>query len=227
MATDMYEVLVPELTVMRSVGALTDPTSGEVVGHQQAGKIFLKGSILSADQISPSTLEILENPDDPAYASVSRKLKKVDKAPKDTSDPTLVEPFPGYDEMDEDAVLAVMVNMPSAAIQRIKEYEAANGERVRITSYNIGYGESAVDRQEGVVGSDVQDPDPDKAAGRIKTRVVPDGGLVEPGEGITGTGDPVVPPGTAADEAEDKPTTRRSRRARAAKPAAPASESSE
>jgi hypothetical protein len=94
-----------------------------------------------------------------------------------------------------------MKMLPSAAIQRIKEYEEQRDDpRERITGYNVGYGESAVDRQEGRVSSDPQDSDPEKASARISTREVPEDGPVVAGEGVTGTGDPQVPYGSREDD---------------------------
>ena len=130
--------------------------------------------------------------------------------------------------MDEDDVLNAMKMLPSAAINRIKEYESQRDDpRQRIVGYNVGFGESAVDRQEGRVSSDLQDTDESKAAARLNTREVPDEGLVVPGEGITGTGDPQVSYGSREGD-DDAPsptaikgtgrTARRGRRDRQPKP---------
>jgi hypothetical protein len=90
--------------------------------------------------------------------------------------------------------------LPSAAIQRIKEYEGERDDpRERITGYSVGFGESSIDRQEGKVSSDLQDTDESKAAVRISTREVPEDGPVVPGEGVTGTGDPQLPYGARED----------------------------
>lgn len=227
MAKENYEVLVPELTVMRSVGELRDPASGEVTGHQQSGKIRYKGDVLSADEISPLTLEILENEDHPQHESVSRKLRKVSAEPKDNLDPRVGQPFAGYDDMDEEDIVRAMANLPSATIQQIKTYESAHENRELITTYSVGFGESPVARQKGLVSSEAGEPAEGKPSSKIKTRTVPEEGVVEPGEGITGTGDPAVAPGTTAAAEEDEGTTRANRRGRRARgPRTPQNEDS-
>lgn len=215
-----YEVLVPELTVHRKVGDLTDPITGRVIGYQQGqGKTYYKDEVIPAYAVSPAMIEALEDEDHESHEAVSKRIREVSSEPKSNTAKRLGLPFAGYDDMDEDEVLAAMRNLPSSAIQAVKAYESSEeGEgRERILTYNLGFGESPIDRQEGRVSGDHQDGDEDKAVARLKTREVPEEGLVEPGEGITGTGDPEIPHGQAAKEEEEgsKPATRRrSRRTR-------------
>lgn len=221
---DVYEVLTPEYTIHRKVGDLIDPVSGNNVGTQNGrGATYVKGEKIPADLISPDVLAALEDKDHPSYEYVSKRLKKSSGDPEQNVQARLGIPFDDYDSMDEGDVLAVMRHLPSAAIQRIKEYEAQHGEsREQIVNYSIGFGEAPVDRAEGRVSSERADPDPDKAVRRIKTREVPEEGVVEPGEGFTGTGDPQKPYGAEQDEDDEgsaaskssRRATRRSRRDR-------------
>lgn len=219
MANKGYEVLVDQLTVHRMVGELVDPISGRVVGRQNGqGKTYFLGEVIPADAISPDYTEALEDEDHPAHESLSKKLKPVSADARQNVAQRLGVPFEGYDEMDEDEVLAAMRNLPSPTIQRIKEYESGAGEgRERIVNYSIGFGESPTDRQEGLVSSDLDEDgrdESDKAVARLTTREVPEEGLVQPGEGITGTGDPAIPYGSGQEDEEEKPKARRSRRKR-------------
>jgi hypothetical protein len=215
MATKGYEVLVPELTVHREVATLRSPATGEVIGRQNGrGRVWFQGEVIPPDELSWDYIEALENEDNPIHRHVAAKLRPVSDEPRQSAEARLGVPFAGYDEMDEGAVLAAMGNLPSAAIQRIKEYEAMRDEpRERIVSYNVGFGESPVDRQEGRVSSDVADGDDSKAVRRLKTREVPEEGIVEPGEGITGTGDPIIPHGSS-EEGEPKSARAPKRRGR-------------
>jgi hypothetical protein len=198
--TQNYEVLVPELTVHRQVGELRDPITDTVVGIQQGmGRTLTAGTIVSAADLSPILLEALENEDHPSHEAVSRKLRPV----------------------SEDSILAIMAVLPSAQVQAIKQYESLHDNRGTIVNYSIGFGESPEARQTGLVSSDLDEPDEDKAVNKIRTRNVDpeaDGEIVEPGEGITGTGERQIPPGTAAAQDDDgepkKKVARRGRRPR-------------
>jgi hypothetical protein len=206
---DAYKVKVPELTIHRQVGELTDPITGRVIGIQQGqGKTWFKDEVVPADAISPLYLEALEDEDNPMHDAISRKLEKVGSGEEEQNvGLRLGLPFAGYDDMDEEEILNALRHLPSATIQVVKEYEATVGEgRERILSYSIGFGESLRDREEGLVGSDLDEEgrDENKAVARLTTREVPEEGQITHGEGITGTGEPAVPYGTEkAGEGED------------------------
>ena len=164
--------------------------------------------------------------------SLKNKLEVTSDDP--SSSTRLGSPFAGYDDMDEDDVLKAMRHLPSAAINRVKDYEAQRDEpRERIAQYNIGYGESPVDRQEGRLSGDVQDADENKAVRELSTREIPEDGPVVPGEGITGTGDPQTAYGSKKAKEEGEPAgdikgtgrsaQRRGRRDRQPKPPEPGS----
>lgn len=221
---DSYEVLVDGLTVHKQVGELIDPITNRVIGIQQGqGRVLYAGDVLREDEISPKVLDILNDEDHPQHESVSEKLKKVNKEAGLNSEARLGLPFAGYDELDEDGVIAAMANLPSAAIQRVKEHEASlDDPREAIVNYSIGYGESPTDRIKGKdrVVSNLDETDgEDKESSKITTREVDvEEGTVQPGEGITGTGDPAVPPGTAKasdGDGKKKATVRRGGRRRA------------
>jgi hypothetical protein len=217
--TQNYEVLVPELTVHRQVGELRDPITDTVVGIQQGmGRTLTAGTIVSAADLSPILLEALENEDHPSHEAVSRKLRPVSE---DSNEEIFGVPIAGYDDLDEDQILAIMAVLPSAQVQAIKQYESLHDNRGTIVNYSIGFGESPEARQTGLVSSDLDEPDEDKAVNKIRTRNVDpeaDGEIVEPGEGITGTGERQIPPGTAAAQDDDgepkKKVARRGRRPR-------------
>lgn len=210
-----FEVLVPQLTVHREVTVLRD-TDGSVVGRQNGrGKTYFLGEVIPIDEVSPDYREALEDPDHPTHDVVSKKLKPVGNEPYEDTKLRLGIPFEGYEDMDEDEIISAMRHLPSPAIQRIKQFESQNENRFSIVNYNISTGESPNDRAEGRVGSEVAEPDDDKEAANISTREVPDSGPVIPGEGITGTGDPQVEPGSSKEKAR-KPANLKGARDRAA-----------
>lgn len=228
---EVYEILADELTLHKSVGEIKDPTTGEVVGVQNGrGVTYFKGEKVDEADITPDVLDALNDDDHPSHDAVSKRLKKSTGDAEQNPVLRLGPPFAGYDEMDEDDIVTAMRVLPSAAQQRIKDWEREQDEpRERIVDYNIGFGESALERQEGKVSGslveegDERDPE-DKPTARLKVRTVPEEGPVEPGEGITGTGDPEKAYGSEKDdEAGDVKGTgtkraRGGRRARQVKP---------
>jgi hypothetical protein len=194
-----YKVLVDEVTVHSTIAKLPQP-DGSVIYQNGMGETYYEGEVVPDDKFAEDWAEALKSGEGPLYEQLS---KRFEESSDDSSDPgkRLGAPFAGYDDMDEDDVLQAMKHLPSAAINRIQEYEDQRDEpRERITGYNIGYGESAIDRQEGRVSSEPQEGNADKASARISTREVPEDGPVVPGEGITGTGDPQIPYGSREDK---------------------------
>lgn len=195
-----YEVLVDELTVHKTVSKLPQD-DGSTFYQNGMGKTYYLGEVIPDEEVAENIRDALD--EGGALAdSLSMKLKKVSEEESEDTARRLGVPFAGFDDMDEDDLLTVMRHLPSATIQRIKEYEAGREGRDRIVNYNIGYGVSPDDHQEDRVGSQAQEPDDDKAVAEISFRETPAGGKVVAGEGITGTGDPQVKPGSR--KAEEK-----------------------
>lgn len=210
MADKGYKVLVDELTVHKAVRPLTHPVTGEQTGWQQgAGETWFLDEVIPASQMNPEWAEALDSGDEdnPLFADLSRVLEASSDEPALNEAYRMGLPFEGYDDMDEDDILAAMRVLPSPAVMRIKDWEAAKGDDAReaIANYNIGYGESPDDRQAGRIGqAEDEETDDTKPVRAIRTRQAEEGEPVIPGEGITGTGDPPVIPGTAAKkEAEE------------------------
>src|SRR3954462_8992460 len=112
---DTYEVLVDELTVLKTIGILTDPITGREIGVQQgAGRIAFKGEVLAASEVSSLWVEALEDEDNPLHESVSSKLSKGSSEPSEDQERRLGVPFSGYDDMDEEDLLAAMRVLPSS-----------------------------------------------------------------------------------------------------------------
>ena len=237
---DTYEVLVDELTVLKTIGTLTDPITGREIGVQQgAGRIAYKGEVLAASEVSTLWQEALDDEDNPLHESVARKLSKSGEDPKDDQERRLGVPFEGYDDMDEKDLLDAMRVLPSSTVMLIKQYESQRDDpRDRVAQYNIGFSESPRDRIDGLVGSELDEEnagDEEKATSVLTTRSVEEDD-VQLGEGMTGTGDPVVPYGAGkakeenGDEEEtpqtdmNKAAARRTRRPR--KPQGSSKESS-
>ena len=225
-----YKVLVDELTVHKTVAKLPQP-DGSVIYQNGLGETYYRDEVIPDNKVAEDWREALESGEGELHDSLSKVLEQSSEEEGESSGARLGVPFAGYDDMDEDEVLNAMRALPSATISRIQEYEGQRDEpRLRITGYNIGFGESSIDRQEGRVSSDLQDTNEDKASARINVREVPEDGPVKPGEGITGTGDPQMAYGSreAKEGDEDAPaadairgtgrTPRRGRRDRQPKP---------
>ena len=191
-----YKVLVDELTVHQTVGALPHP-DGSTVYQNGLGETYLRDEVIDDDLVAEDWKEALDSGEGKLNDSLSKVLEKTGDEPE-LSARRLGVPFEGYDDMEEEDILSAMKVLP---IVRIKEFEASRDEpRQNIAGYNIGFGESPLDRQEDRVGGDLQEGDEDKAVARLTTREVPEEGPVIPGEGITGTGDPDVGYGSKKDE---------------------------
>jgi hypothetical protein len=234
MANKGYKVLVDELTVHKAVRPLTHPITGESMGWQQgAGETWFLDEVIPAESINPEWAEALDSGDEdnPLYSDLSKVLEPSSDEPALNEAYRMGLPFEGYDDMEEDDILAAMRVLPSPAVMRIKDWENTRGDDAReaITQFNIGFGEGPDDRQMGRVGqAEDEETDDNKAVRRMQTRYAPEGEPLIHGEGITGTGEPPVEPGTAAakeedDEGDDTPkkSTRSGRRPRPkSKPAA-------
>ena len=224
-----FEVLVDELTIHKAVRQLQHPITGEPMGFQQGnGETWFLGEVVPAEAINPEWVEALESGEGALYDSLKDKLAPSSEEPAVSDAVRMGMPFEGYEEMDEDDILAAMNVLPSAAVMRIREWESRHQNRDEIVNYNAGYRVSPNAYQEGKVpgGSDEAEGDESKAVRAIRTRQVVEGEATVPGEGFTGTGDPAVAPGTAAAaEEDDKPksTRRAGRRPRPAPKQQPAS----
>jgi hypothetical protein len=204
-----YKVLVDELTVHKAVRELNHPITGEKIGYQQgAGETWFLDEVIPEDQMNPEWVEALESGEGELYEALSTKLEQSSDEPVLNEAYRMGLPFEGYDDMDEDDILAAMRVLPSPAVMRIKDWERKNEGRDSIVNYNIGFGESPDDRPSGRLTPEESDEvDEDKPVRRMRTRSLDDeSGEFQFGEGITGSGDPPVAPGTAAaqEEAEDE-----------------------
>lgn len=216
--TKNYEVIAPELTLHRQVGTLVDPLSGQEVGIQQGrGRTVSAGTIVSSDDLSPILLEALEDEDHPSHDYATRQLRE---ASDESNEEIYGEPIAGYDDLDEEQILAVLRVLPSAQARAVVTYEKNHENRPVIANFSIGFGESPEARQTGLVSSQLEDTDDTKAVAKIRTREVVDDEIVEPGEGITGTGERAIAPGTAEAEEGEKSTPKKvQRRGRRQRPA--------
>lgn len=201
-----YEVLEDEVTVLRTTASLVQP-DGSVVHQNGMGRVWLKGEVIPPDEIAEDWKEALDSGEGPLFDALQNKIKSSSDDPH-TSPQRLGLPFAGYDEMETADIVNAMRVLPSATIQRIKEFESDRGAEARseIVDYNIGYGEAPHERQLAELEEPEDGMDEDKAVRSLKTRNVPDEGPVEPGEGFTGTGDPDKPYGVekAAEEGDEE-----------------------
>jgi len=236
---DGYKVLVDELTVHKAVRKLQHPITGEDTGWQQgAGATWFLDEIIPESEMNPEWAEALTSGEGPLAEALSGKLEVSSDEPALNEAYRLGLPFEGYDDMDEDDILAAMRVLPSPAVMRMKDWERKNEAREAIVNYNIGFGEAPDDRNSGRIAFEEDaELDEDKPVRRMRTRELnPETGEFQFGEGITGSGDPPVAPGTTAsqedsDEVEEpvtppegeagdsklKPAARTGRRARATK----------
>jgi len=194
-----YKVLVDEVTVHKTITSFPQP-DGSTVHQNGMGQTYYRDDVIPDDDIAVDWKEALESGEGKLNDSLSHVLEKTGDEGGVSSRAAGV-PFVGYDDMEEDDVLAALKALPSAAQQRVKEYEATRDEpRERIVGYNTGFGESPMDRMEGKVSGDLQEAT-EKPSARIATREVNvDDNEVKAGEGVTGTGDPQKPYGAEADK---------------------------
>jgi hypothetical protein len=207
MAEKGYKVLVDELTVHKAVRQLSNPVTGEPEGWQQgAGETWFLDEVIPASQMNPEWVEALESGDEDneMYTHLSRVLEASSHEPVLNEAYRMGLPFEGYDDMDEEDILAAMHVLPSPAVQRIKDWERRGEGRESIVNYNIGFGESPDDRTSGrLTPPESDEVDENKAVRRMRTRELdPETGEFQFGEGITGSGDPPIAPGTTAAQEE-------------------------
>jgi hypothetical protein len=200
-----FKVLVDELTVHKAVRPLQHPITGEPMGYQQgAGETWFLDEVIPADQMNPEWAEALDSGEGELHDHLSRVLEASSDEPALNEAYRMGLPFEGYDDMDEDDILAAMRVLPSPATMRIKDWERQNQGRESIVNYNIGFGEAPDDRTSGRLTPEESDEvDENKPVRNIRTRELnPETGEFQFGEGITGSGDPPVAPGTTAAQEE-------------------------
>jgi hypothetical protein len=223
-----YKVLVDELTVHRTLAKLPQP-DGSVLHQNGMGQTYYRDEVIPDEEVAEDWREAMESGEGKFGESLKRKLEATSGDEESSTAARLGVPFAGYEDMEEDDVLNAMSHLPSAAINRVKDYEEQrDNPRERIVQYNIGFGESPIDRQEGRRSGELQERNPDKAAAELVTREVPPDGPVVPGEGVTGTGDPQLAYGAKKAKEEGEPVgdirgtartpARRGRRDRQPKP---------
>lgn len=235
-----YEVISEtEVTVLKTVSKLPQG-DGSFKFQNGLGRTYLEGEKIAPEDVAEDWRDALEEKEGPLYEHLKNKLKPVGDDPDEDVVARLGLPFAGYDDMEEEDIVRAMSVLPSATIQRIKEYESNRGDEARlgIVDYNIGYGENPTARQmTQIEGEELNE---DKPVRVLTTREVPKKGPVVPGEGVTGTGDPQKPYGVekAAEEGDETAkavrktgkqrgnvaAARKGRRERAPKPAAGAGE---
>lgn len=183
-----YEVInVDEVTVHRTVNKLPQ-ADGSVKYQNGLGKTWLLGEVVPPEEMAEDWAEALDSGEGPLYEALKEKLKPVQDEPYEDAAMRLGLPFAGYDDMEIEDILAAISVLPSATIQRIKEYEQMRDEpREEIVDYVIGYGETPQARQVTEHAQVTEDDvDADKAVRRLQTREVPEDGPVVTGEGVTG-----------------------------------------
>ena len=219
-----YKVLEDGVTVHRTVNKLVQ-ADGSVVHQNGMGTIHFVDEVIPDEEVAEDWREALESGEGALHDALSKKLEKVSDEPHEDLARRLGLPFEGYDEMEEDDVLAAMRTLPSPTVNAIREYESKRDDpRERIVDFNIGFGEGPMDRVEGRVGpqGDQPEPDEDKPVRKLTTREVSEDGDVELGEGVTGIGAPQVGHGEKKDEPLQTTAKRRGRRDRQTKPGGPA-----
>jgi hypothetical protein len=212
MAAESYEVTEDEVTILKTVSRLPQ-ADGSYVYQNGMGKVYLKGEVIPASEVAEDWKEALDSGEGDLYESLKDKLKESGDDPQESSQ-RLGLPFTAYDEMETNDIVSVMRSLPSATIQRIKEYESQRGDeaRLEIVDFNIGYGETPHERQLAEPEEPEDGMDENKAVRKLTTREVPDEGPVVPGEGFTGTGDPQKPYGVEKDAEEGDETAKATRK---------------
>lgn len=182
-----YEVIeVDELTVHRTVAKFAQE-DGSYIYQNGLGKTWLMGEKIPPEEVAEDWKEALDSKEGSLYEAIKNKLKPVTAEPAEDAEMRLGLPFAGYDEMSGVDLMRAMSVLPSATIQRIKEYERLRDEpRTEIVDYVIGFGEHPDERQLAEVTDEGVEMDEDKPVRRLQTREVPEDGPVVHGEGITG-----------------------------------------
>lgn len=205
-----YRVLVPELSVPRSIGELRD-IYGNVVGHSHVNRTYFEGDVLEESDVSPV---VQEQVDSGEYTRLEKVSDNVDAGPASAA------PITGYNDLSVEQVRGLFDHLPSETINRIKDYEREHENRPEISEYSVGLGEASVDRLQGNVGSERVDAT-EKTTAEVTTREVGEND-VQFGESLTGDGQPDVEPGTAkrreassddnSDDSSSAPAPKRARR---------------
>jgi hypothetical protein len=125
--TDTIEILVDEVTLHAETVPLTQ--DGVVVGAQLGlGKTHFKGERVPKSEVAQVYLDALDDEDHPSHEAVSKRIKLSTADPQEDAMLRLGLPFPGYEDLEEDQIVALLPNLPSETVQRIKEWEGKQDE---------------------------------------------------------------------------------------------------
>jgi hypothetical protein len=149
-----WKIKVDSVAVPRAMFSYEDENGNKKYHH--VSKVYTRDQIVPDELVSPLIQQLYEDGDEHTQ-SVYEKVAEDEKES--------IPPFDGYDDLDESGVRALMVNMRSEDIQRVKSYERDNQNRESIVDYVVGFGEAPKDRLEGTVPgqsdyqkSEVSDP---------------------------------------------------------------------
>jgi len=163
--------------------------NGNEVGYDHLNHTYYNGEIIPNEKISPVVIEKLKSTDenDKAAQRLQKVLVEVDENGESLDlKRRLGVPFEGYDDMEEDDIVAALHFLPGEAVQAVKDYEATRETpRYKVTSFNVGRRDNNFERVAGdpVRSSVRQDAAEGKASAALVTREVGED-TVQVGEGL-------------------------------------------
>lgn len=164
--------------------------NGNVVGYDHINHVYYNDEIIPDEKVSPVIKELLEDNDENNVRAkrLRDRLVAVDENGERLDlKRRLGIPFEGYDDMDEDEIVAALHFLPGQTVQAVKDYEATKENRYKITSFNAGTRDNNFERVVGdpVKSSQRQDAEEKSATSELVTREVDvDAGTVVEGEGL-------------------------------------------
>ena len=136
MSENLYEVIAEGATILKCVGTINNPETGEVF-YENESVFYPKGTIISESDISPVVIKDYDNGDSHILSLISR-IKTAKKAEvsepevEDTDDAKLSEPVEGYDAMNAPTILKLIGESDSDLVSAIEAYEKQNKGRSQI-----------------------------------------------------------------------------------------------
>lgn len=136
MSENLYEVIAEGATILKCVGTINNPETGEVF-YENESVFYPKGTVVSESDISPVVIKDYDNGDAHILSLISR-IKTAKKAEvsepevEDTDDVKLSEPVEGYDTMNAPTILKLIGESDSDLVSAIEAYEKQNKGRSQI-----------------------------------------------------------------------------------------------
>jgi len=138
MSENLYEVISDGAMILKRVGTINNPETGEVF-YENESIFYPKGTIINESDISPTVIEDYNNGDEHVSSIITciESVKKVETEEENADDAKdvvvkLEQPVDGYDSMNAPTIIKLISESDAELVSAIEAYEKQNKNRSQI-----------------------------------------------------------------------------------------------